>query len=247
MAWVRIESSVARHGKFLRAGPAASWLWLCSLAYCQEGLTDGFIPFEALEHLGVKGARGLRAKLVQERLWEEVDGGWMVHDYLQWNRNADTVRTIQATRRQAGANGGKASGAARAVEANPKQVASANPKQPSNPSTATATETTTATATPTYTAPIAGVRNEHRTHALCGRVCLPAFLFSEFTRRRGGNDPDAVVRLWAIQVLEVWRDKPEEPGESIAFWRARYEERWPSTATRPVKRDAITAFLEQGQ
>ena len=44
MAWVRIESSVARHKKFQQAGPAASWLWLCGLLYCQEGLTDGVIP-----------------------------------------------------------------------------------------------------------------------------------------------------------------------------------------------------------
>lgn len=86
------------------------------------------------------------------------------------------------------------------------------------------------THTPTASArvPIAGYRNEHRTHAECGRVCLPAFLFSEFVRRRGTPDADAVVRQWAGEVLVAWRERAEEPGDALAFWRARYDERWPS-------------------
>jgi uncharacterized protein YdaU (DUF1376 family) len=90
-------------------------------------------------------------------------------------------------------------------------------------------------------APIAGVRNEHRTHAECGRVCLPAFLFSEFVRRRGGEKADDVIREWAHETLKSWADKPDEPGEPLAFWRARYDERWPAAPVvkpgKPALRD----------
>ncbi len=176
MAWMKVESSVARHRKFVQAGPAASWLWLCGNAYCQEGLTDGFIPCEALEYLGVKQPRRLVPALVKAALWDDVDGGWRVHDYLDHNKTADEVQRIRSERRAAGARGGVASGEARSKrtgEANPKHLASDDSKQPvkqsasdrskqpanqsvldclkqtkqtANPSTATATATTTTTA-----------------------------------------------------------------------------------------------------
>ena len=137
MAWMKVESSVARHRKFVQAGPAASWLWLCGNAYCQEGLTDGFIPCEALEYLGVKQPRRLVPALVRAGLWDDVDGGWRVHDYLDHNKTADEVQRIRSERRAAGARGGVASGEARSKrtgeanpEANPEQIASDSAKQP---------------------------------------------------------------------------------------------------------------------
>lgn len=108
MAWVRVETSVPRHHKFLKAGPAPSWLWLCGLAYCQEGLTNGFIPFEALPMLGVpKSAHRLAAALVSCGLWETADGGWRIHDYLEHNRSSEEVGEIKDKRREYGKLGGR--------------------------------------------------------------------------------------------------------------------------------------------
>ena len=86
MSLVHIETSVARNKKFQQAGPVASWLWVCGLAYCQEGLTDGFIPREALEFLGVKSPGKHVDALVRSGLWEARDDGWRVHDYLKHNK-----------------------------------------------------------------------------------------------------------------------------------------------------------------
>lgn len=108
MAWVRIESAVSRHRKFQHAGPAASWLWLCGLAYCQEGLTDGFIPAEALPYLGVPAPSKLACKLVLAGLWEACDnGGWQVHDYLRHNKPAAEVQRIIHERKEGGKLGGR--------------------------------------------------------------------------------------------------------------------------------------------
>lgn len=153
MAYMRIETSVPRHWKFLQAGPAACWLWTCGLAYCQDGLTDGFIPDEAVAHLGVNGARVLSMRLVAARLWETRPNGFQVHDYLDWNRAAEDIRAIKDERRRAGAHGGKASALNRKAEsgtqerqpnsqhdaeANVKQSAEANAQHPLNPSVSVA-------------------------------------------------------------------------------------------------------------
>lgn len=156
MAWIKVESSVARHHKFIEAGPAASWLWVCGLAYCQEGLTDGFIPFTAAKYLGVRAPSALISRLVQTGLWDRTDGGWRVHDYLSHNKSAVEVLGLKEERRASGARGGRASGAARrfveqipqkpeaVATATAKQSAEASTKQTSNPATATSTATDTA-------------------------------------------------------------------------------------------------------
>lgn len=106
-AYVKVFTSVSRNRKFVKAGPAPSWLWLCGLLYCQEGHTDGFIPDDALPYLGVKNAKQLAAHLVKAGLWDVEDGGWRVHDYLDHNRSADAIEDIKARRGNGGKLGGR--------------------------------------------------------------------------------------------------------------------------------------------
>lgn len=114
MAYIKIETSVPRHHKFLAAGPEACWLWVAGTCYCMDGLTDGLIPRSALHHLGVLKPDKLALRLVAAGLWEEHPDGWLVHDFLDHNRPADYIRTIKQERRDAGARGGAASWDARA-------------------------------------------------------------------------------------------------------------------------------------
>ena len=78
----------------------------------------------------------------------------------------------------------------------------------------------------------APIHTSHRNHAHCGRVCLPASLFSEFVRRRNHADADREIRDWAMVVEAEWGpDGPrasEEPGDSFEFWKARYADKWPA-------------------
>ena len=226
MAWIKVEASVRTHEKFLAAGPAACWLWLCGLAYCQEGLTDGFIPFAALPHLGVKAPNGLKVKLVSVGLWHDVQGGWQIHGYLTHNKPAEEVRRIQGERRAAGERGGKASGDSRA-----KQVAEANPKQTANPSTPeirSATSTATAVVppprrTPTLVTPPLQHRNVSHFSAL-GDV--PRFVHDELVRKvaNGGVDEreaDTQVRAFYKSTEEKFAGQivGDEPPK---FWRAQF-------------------------
>ena len=102
MTWVKIDDLFPDHPKVRWAGTAAAWLYVAGLCYCARYLTDGFIADVSLAGLGQYGksrARTLAAKLVEVGLWERVDGGHRVHDYLQWNRSkAETEQQRDAAR-----------------------------------------------------------------------------------------------------------------------------------------------------
>lgn len=138
MAWVRIDDQAPRNKKLLRAGPSACWLWVCGLAYCQSQLSDGFIPSEAMQLIGVLGAarvRRLAQSLVDAGLWEVTEGGYRVHDYLAFNATKEEAlersSDIHLERSKSGRAGGLKSGLVRreANEAKLKQTVEANAKQ----------------------------------------------------------------------------------------------------------------------
>jgi hypothetical protein len=77
----------------VKAGPSAAWFWFCGICYCREHLTDGFIQDEMLPTLapGVSNPKKLAAQLVATGLWHDADGGYHVHDFLDWNPARATV------------------------------------------------------------------------------------------------------------------------------------------------------------
>jgi hypothetical protein len=89
MAWLKLDDNAPQHKKVLRVPPAARWLWICGLAYCQRLRTDGHIPAEALATFAVDKPKPLADALVAANLWHEDDGGYRVHDFLEWNDSAD--------------------------------------------------------------------------------------------------------------------------------------------------------------
>jgi hypothetical protein len=94
MAWVRLDDGFPDHPKALRAGPMACWLYVCSLAYANRYLTDGFIPERQAKRLtDLKKTDALIVALVDAELWEPVEGGYQIHDYLDYQSSAEKVRS----------------------------------------------------------------------------------------------------------------------------------------------------------
>ena len=94
MAWVRIDDRAPLHEKILKAGPSAAWLWICCLAHCQRALSDGFVSSRMLGMIGVPDAKRcerLADVLVGVGLLEQIDGGYQLHDYLQYQPSAAQV------------------------------------------------------------------------------------------------------------------------------------------------------------
>jgi len=134
MVWVKLDDQFPDHPKIAKAGPCAAWLHVCGIAYSNRHLTDGFIPLGVAHRLtdfahyamtnGMEGydltCEMMAARLVDVALWDEVDGGYQIHDYHDFQPSKAEVEALRKARSEAGKLGGKASAQARA-EASVKQ------------------------------------------------------------------------------------------------------------------------------
>lgn len=242
------------HPKFQALNGNAISLWWEGKNYCDRFLTDGLIPAETARRFrfgGKKSIEMLTTAIALPKpdgsryapLWERHDLGYKMHDFLDHNdcREAVLARMEQADERRVSDR--ERLKRWRAAKKNKTETPLETPnetdmKRAANVSETLSTETATATETrvrtdapPFRMAPLHD--NSHRKHAHCGRVCLPASLFSEFVRRRNHPDADKELREWAMTVEREW-ESPEksrlEPGDAFEFWKARYAERWPATA-----------------
>jgi hypothetical protein len=103
MSWVRFVPGFSRHPKRLKSGPISSWLWVCSVDHCTEYVTDGFLDEAAVPSLcpTIVGAALKRAvdNLVAVGSWEKVEGGYIVHNYLEHNLSKAQVEADRAAAR----------------------------------------------------------------------------------------------------------------------------------------------------
>lgn len=134
---MRLDDQFTEHPKVVEAGPLAAWLYVCGLTYCARQLTDGFIPAAQLPRLTSGPVGKLAARLVAVGLWEPADGGYRVHDYLDYQPSRDEVeearQQVSSARSAAGRLGGLRSGQVRRsktaskIETNAKQKGSPVP------------------------------------------------------------------------------------------------------------------------
>lgn len=108
MAWLRIDDKFTSHAKVAPLSDSALALWLRAAAWSQDHKTDGFIPVEQLTVLAKKPLRSAK-KLAEELvnatgglkefgLWEEVDGGWLVHDWQDYQPPPEKLSASEAAR-----------------------------------------------------------------------------------------------------------------------------------------------------
>lgn len=118
MAWVKIDERCTEHPKIVRTGPVGLALWLSGLTYCNRNLTDGFIPTGVAHRLiDWPTTDEIVARLVEVGVWVEVEGGFEVHDYLDFQpsreqveeerrKTADRVQRWRERKRNGVTNGG---------------------------------------------------------------------------------------------------------------------------------------------
>ncbi len=86
MTWAKFCDTILDHPKCIEAGEDATSLFIRSVVWCCKHLTDGRIPRAALRTITARDdAEGLAARLVAVGLWEDRDGAWWVHDFLDYN------------------------------------------------------------------------------------------------------------------------------------------------------------------
>lgn len=101
MPWGRLDDQANGNPKLLALSDPAYRMWACALIYCQAQLTDGFVPEHAIHTFGVRArnkeavADELCRALAPGKgpLWAKVEGGYQLHDYLDWNDSREEVES----------------------------------------------------------------------------------------------------------------------------------------------------------
>ena len=103
MTWVKIDDRFPDHPKALALGDDYNdcvVLHLRGLCYCAANLTDGFIPGRIF-----KGYDEQIERLVEVGLWRKAQGGFRVHDYLEYNPSRDEALAQRESRSERGKKG----------------------------------------------------------------------------------------------------------------------------------------------
>jgi len=106
-----VDDKLPRHPKIFKAGaflgksgPAqALALYMDGLSYAREHLTDGFIPDQFVANCALVGCPLDVAKALADRrvrLWHRVRGGYRIHDYHHWNKNASEIKEKREAERK---------------------------------------------------------------------------------------------------------------------------------------------------
>lgn len=121
MTYTPLDDKFHHNPKVLAAGNAATGLYTRLLSWCNDELTDGFVPAAVALDMGTR--REIAALVAARRtpggagMLEPTEGGWLIHDWFPRNKPADEIRAQRAersaVRAEAGRAGGVASGAAR--------------------------------------------------------------------------------------------------------------------------------------
>lgn len=82
MSWVKLDDRVWSHRKFAKLSGEAARLWMFALCWANAHGTDGMVPEECLPML--RGTSKQARELVATGLWHDHEGGWKIHDYLDY-------------------------------------------------------------------------------------------------------------------------------------------------------------------
>jgi hypothetical protein len=136
---VNIDQSLGDHPRALRLNEryfyACLGLHVCAIGWCDRMRMDGFIPSAAVAKMKVGNIKPILDELLRTGFWEETDGGYTIHDYLDWNDSAEEIAAkTEAARASADRRWGKERDAKRttsACETHAKRIAGGNAAQPS--------------------------------------------------------------------------------------------------------------------
>lgn len=108
MTWGKTDDKLHSHPKVaaldVQILPAMG-LWVLAQSWCNDALTDGFIPSGQPARLAGKRVGPVIKALVVVGLWEVVEGGYQMHDFHDCNpQRVDVLRkrTADAARKRGG-------------------------------------------------------------------------------------------------------------------------------------------------
>ncbi|MCL7377436.1 hypothetical protein [Streptomyces sp. 35G-GA-8] len=105
MPWVRLDDRFPSHRKVALLSDRAFRLYVSALCWSSENLTEGKLTDRELTLVArVRDMKKTARELEDARLWDRVEDGWMIHDFLEYNPDRAKVkadREANAARQQA--------------------------------------------------------------------------------------------------------------------------------------------------
>lgn len=113
MTWAKLDDRFHENRKVKRAwrlAPASIGLHVMAITYCSGHETDGHVDIEFVEEKVPKDRERERlvAALLTAGLWERVDGGWQIHDFLTFNPSREQLDEKRRAKSDAGKKGAAA-------------------------------------------------------------------------------------------------------------------------------------------
>ncbi|MET9262358.1 hypothetical protein [Amycolatopsis sp. NPDC004079] len=97
--WFKVDDGFNSHPKALAAGAAAIGLWTLAGSWSSANLTDGFVPDYVLPRLDADGP-AYAEKLAAVGLWRRTRGGFLFHDWADYNPNSDDAQRKRKAARE---------------------------------------------------------------------------------------------------------------------------------------------------
>ena len=93
MPWAGLDDRLYRNRKIRGLSDKAFRLYICSISYAADHLTDGYLDKLAVADLqAVSGAlRKQVSELLENELWDLAAQGYLIHDYLHYNPSREQV------------------------------------------------------------------------------------------------------------------------------------------------------------
>ncbi|MGW3321091.1 hypothetical protein [Streptomyces virginiae] len=130
MPWVRLDDRFPSHRKVALLSDRAFRLHVSALCWSSENLTEGKILDTELRVIAhVRNTKAAAKELEERNLWDRVDDGWVIHDFLEYNPDRAKVkaeRDANAARQQAWRDRKKAKAEAEAAAAKAREEAERN-------------------------------------------------------------------------------------------------------------------------
>lgn len=105
MPWVRLDDRFPSHRKVALLSDRAFRLHVSALCWASENLTEGKILDSELRVIAhVRGIKVAAKELEDRQLWDRIDDGWVIHDFLEYNPDRVKIqkqRENNAARQQA--------------------------------------------------------------------------------------------------------------------------------------------------
>lgn len=112
MPFLNLDDNFADHPKVDALSDGAFRLHVAGLCYASKHKTDGYVPAHRVSRLTRTYRPRHLAELMEARIWLPADGGYEIHDYLDWNRSREQIEAdqerIRKARSEAGKKGAKA-------------------------------------------------------------------------------------------------------------------------------------------